>query len=397
MSENNRAVLVHDLRRKSPERRTKSLADGLHPDLFHISNSTLFLITHNNYSGGLDLSENEYAYMKLISEDAKVEIQDEVLCIDGEIAAKVSFKNSHTNEGVISIDKPLVTALFSVVLMKLRKELDGVCPPGYSNDLNFRSKQPQDIREVDDATLFEWYHKDLFNYTVKVYFPEFLYYMGYEHPSNEQIAAVKQRIWNLSRVMGIMEYESRRFHCRREFLLMDPGFEDETNVLYIHSPYMNKLVERIIRDKIPRMITTKNGTVKPSLDTKGRQVYYPELATIIRPKIISAKNKRSVEIVYEIGNLLSIAGREVTPNINVGTLIGRCYELSAVLVEAFEENPRDHKKRNQILRRAFETAWKYLHLYSDIPNRYEYEEFIPKDTDYEHKLEFFHRKAAQEQ
>ena len=54
--------------------------------------------------------------------------------------------------------------------------------------------------------------------------------------------------------------------------MMDLGFEDETNVLYIHSPYMNKLVERVIRDKIPRMIKTQSGNMKPLLDAKGQQI-----------------------------------------------------------------------------------------------------------------------------
>ena len=391
MSETKDLVVTHTAMNPSvPDRRTKNLAEVKHPDLFHIPEDTLYLISHQNYADGLDLNENEYAYMTVLSEDAKVEIQDELFFIDGELAAKVSFRNSRTGESLV-IDKPIVTALFSVVLMKLRKELDKVCPPGYSNDIQFRSTQPASIREADDETLFEWYHKDLFNYTVKVYFPELLQYMGFRHPSVEQAEAIKQRIKSLSRVAGIMEFESQRLHCRREFLLMDPGFEDETNVLYIHSPYMNKLVERVIRDKIPRMIKTQSGNMKPLLDAKGRQLYYPEVITIIRPEISTAKNKRAVEVVYEIGRLIVRAGKEGTPNIRIDTLIGRCYELSSVLVEAYDENIRNHKKRNQILRRTFETAWKYLREYTSIPENYDYDEFIPKDTDMGHSLEFFHK------
>lgn len=377
-----------------PDRRTKNLAEVKHPDLFHIPEDNLYIISHQNYADGLDLNENDYAYMTVLSEDAKVEIQDELFYIDGELAARVSFKNSRTGEDLVSIDKPLVTALFSVVLMKLRKELDKVCPPGYSNDIQFRASQPASIREADDETLFEWYHKDLFNYTVKVYFPELLHYMGYKHPSVEQIEAVKQRIRSLARVAGIMEFESQRLHCRREFLLMDPGFEDETNVLYIHSPYMNKLVERVIRDKIPRMIKTQSGNMKPLLDAKGQQTFYPEVSAIIRPEISTAKNKRAVEVVYEIGRLVVRAGKDGTPNIRIDTLIGRCYELSSVMVEAYDENIRNHKKRNQILRRTFETAWKYLKEYTSIPENYDYEEFIHKDTDMSHSLEFHHKEKC---
>ena len=168
------------------------------------------------------------------------------------------------------------------------------------NDVQFRAAQPASIREADDETLFEWYHKDLFNYTVKVYYPELLQYMGYKHTSVEQAEAIKQRIKNLSRVAGIMEFESQRLHCRREFLLMDPGFEDETNVLYIHSPYMNKLVERVIRDKIPRMIKTQSGNMKPLLDANGRQLYYPEVTTLIRPEISTAKNKRATIFTFTL-------------------------------------------------------------------------------------------------
>ena len=106
------------------------------------------------------------------------------------------------------------------------------------------------------------------------------------------------------------------------------------------------------------------------------------MSAIIRPEISTAKNKRAVEVVYEIGRLVVRAGKEGTPNIRIDTLIGRCYELSSVMVEAYDENIRNHKKRNQILRRTFETAWKYLKEYTIIPENYDYEEFIPINTVY---------------
>ena len=151
---------------------------------------------------------------------------------------------------------------------------------------------------------------------------------------------------------------------------------------------MNKLVERVIRDQIPRMIT-KQGKERPLLDSKGRPVNYPPLASIVRPEIASAKNKRAAEVVKQIALLVVDAGKQ-DPHIKVGNLIGRCYDLSGVLLEADQE--RDRKKKWQILSRTFDAVWKYIREYTDIPENYVYEEIIPKSSrDYNLMLEFKHK------
>lgn len=374
---------------KEYERRTRNMAFERYPDLFHIPEGVMYMISHQNYSGSLDWEENEYGYLKLLRDDVSVSFDDGVMYANGTVAAKLSFKDVYTNKNLTDIDKPLLDALFSVVLMKLRTELDKVCPPGYSNDIQFRARQPKDVRDFSDETLFDWYHKDLFNYTVTVYLPDLMRYLGYENISDAQRDALLTRIYRMSRVIGIMEFESRRFHSRKEFLLMNPGFDKDTNVLYIQSSYMNKLVERVIRDQIPRMITQK-GKERPLLDAKGRQVNYPPLASIVRPEIASAKNKRAAEVVKQIALLVVDAGKQ-DPHIKIGNLIGRCYELSGALLEADQE--RDRKKKWQILCRTFEAVWKYIREYTDIPENYTYEEIIPKSSrDYGITLEFHHKK-----
>ena len=370
------------------ERRTRKMAEDRYPDLFQIPEGVMYMISHQNYSGSLDWAENDYGYLKLLRDDVSVSFDDGVMYANGTVAAKLSFKDVYTNKNLTDIDKPLLDALFSVVLMKLRNELDKVCPPGYSNDIQFRAKQPKDVREASDETLFDWYHKDLFNYTVTVYLPDLMRYLGYENISDAQRDALLARIYRMSRVIGIMEFESRKFHSRKEFLLMNPGFDKNANVLYIQSSYMNKLVERVIRDQIPRMIT-KQGKERPLLDSKGRPVNYPPLASIVRPEIASAKNKRAAEVVKQIALLVVDAGKQ-DPHIKVGNLIGRCYDLSGVLLEADQE--RDRKKKWQILSRTFDAVWKYIREYTDIPENYVYEEIIPKSSrDYNLMLEFKHK------
>ena len=373
---------------KEYERRTRNMAFERYPDLFHIPEGVMYMISHQNYSGSLDWEENEYGYLKLLRDDVSVSFDDGVMYANGTVAAKLSFKDVYTNKNLTDIDKPLLDALFSVVLMKLRTELDKVCPPGYSNDIQFRARQPKDVRDFSDETLFDWYHKDLFNYTVTVYLPDLMRYLGYENISDAQRDALLTRIYRMSRVIGIMEFESRRFHSRKEFLLMNPGFDKNANVLYIQSSYMNKLVERVIRDQIPRMITQK-GKEQPLLDSKGRQVNYPPLASIVKPEIASAKNKRAAEVVKQIALLVVDAGKQ-DPHIKISNLIGRCYDLSGDLLEADQEH--DKRKKRQILRRTFEAVWKYIREYTDISEKYTYEEIIPITArDYEITLEFHHK------
>ena len=379
--------LIEDDERER-ERKTRLLAEERYPDLFQIPKGVMYMISHQNYSGSLDWEENDYGYLKLLRDDVTVSFNDGVMYANGIVAAKLSFQDVYTKENLTDIDKPLLDALFSVVLMKLRTELDRVCPPGYSNDIQFRAKQPKDVREASDETLFDWYHKDLFTYTVTVYIPDLMRYLGYENISMAQRDALVARIFRMARVVGIMEFESRKNRSRKEFMLMHPGVDDERNVLYIQSAYMNKLVERVIRDQIPRMIT-KQGKERPLLDSKGRQVNYPPLASIVRPEIASAKNKRAAEVVKQIALLVVDAGKQ-DPHIKVGNLIGRCYGLSGDLMEADQEH--DRRKKRQILRRTFEAVWKYIREYTDIYETYTYDEIIPATPrDYEITLEFHHK------
>ena len=370
-----------DLISNELERRTKAYALNRHPDLFQFPKGVMYLITHDNYSGGLDWQANDFGYLSLLRDDVDVEFKNWVMYANGELATKMSFKDRYTDEHLSDIDKPLISALFSVVLMKLRTDLDKVCPPGYSNDVSFKAKLPQEIRNVDDDTLFNWYHKDLFGYSVPVYVPDLMKYLGYTHPNNDHMNAFLARIHRLSRVMGIMEFEDNHRRAHHEFPLMNYGYEEETNVLYIHSPYMNKLVERVLRDEIP--LKNKKGQL---MDEKGRPIFKPPVTSLVHPAIVSAKNKRAVEVVFQIAVFIEHVGVK-TPHISVDTLIGRCYELSSTIMEL----DQDRKSANQILRRTFTAVWRYIEQYTDIPEQFEYEEFIPSVRDYNKVLYFKHK------
>ncbi len=50
---------------KEYERRTRNMAFERYPDLFHIPEGVMYMISHQNYSGSLDWEENEYGYLKL--------------------------------------------------------------------------------------------------------------------------------------------------------------------------------------------------------------------------------------------------------------------------------------------------------------------------------------------
>jgi hypothetical protein len=109
----------------------------------------------------------------------------------------------------------------------------------------------------------------------------------------------------------------------------------------------------------------------------------------VKPEIASAKNKRAAEVVKQIALLVVDAGKQ-DPHIKISNLIGRCYDLSGDLLEADQEH--DKRKKRQILRRTFEAVWKYIREYTDISEKYTYEEIIPITArDYEITLEFHHK------
>lgn len=373
------------------ERRTMRVARKFHRDLFSIPKDRFFLITDPDYKGCFDQIENEHAYLDIISADSEVMFDNDLMIVDGEVLAQVKYIDHITGEVVESIDKQMAMALYTIVAMKLQNDLDTICPPGYSNSLDFRADLPEDIQNADEETLFEWYHKDLFNYTVVVYMPEFMRYLGYGHPSKEQIEAVKSRIWSLTRVKGVMRSDGSVRPGDGDYLMMDPGFDLGSNVFFIHSPYINKVVERVIRHRIPRMLTLKNGSTKPMLDSKGEPIYYPGFTTIVHSGIASAKNKRAVEVVFAFAHLIVVTGKNGDPNITYSELIGRCNELSSTLIGSEAKSLHDSRYRNQVLRRTFSNVWEYLKKYTSIPENYTYKEYIPKETDDRYVFRFFHK------
>ena len=51
---------------KEYERRTRNMAFERYPDLFHIPEGVMYMISHQNYSESLDWEENEYGYLILL-------------------------------------------------------------------------------------------------------------------------------------------------------------------------------------------------------------------------------------------------------------------------------------------------------------------------------------------
>ena len=65
---------------KEYERRTRNMAFERYPDLFHIPEGVMYMISHQNYSGSLDWEENEYGYVQSYQQGANRH-EDVILCL----------------------------------------------------------------------------------------------------------------------------------------------------------------------------------------------------------------------------------------------------------------------------------------------------------------------------
>ncbi len=275
----------------------------------------------------------ETAYLMQVREDADLTFEDGIAYIFSKAASETDFKNYITHERVDSLDIPLLTSLFTIMYQNIGKSLT-------------------EIESEDDLK------RDLMNYGVDIYIPDFMEYRGAgRNYSEKQLESVLKNIASFHNTIGIVEVRKYgRTYQDGYMLLLTSSIRESDNTIHVVSPYMNMLIYKIFQQSIVRDKKTNEPKRTASGVVKTSKMY-----SFQDKRLATARNKKAVEIVTVIVGLVETTGKKGTPHISVSKIIDRCPSLK----EALGRYKNNHD-RTQLLRRSFSEAWKYLRDYTDL-------------------------------
>ena len=266
-------------------------------------------------------------------------------------------------ETVQSLDVPMLNALYSILLAETMK----------------RITSPESLLAMIEDPEFK-------RNGVTLYMPEFLRMLGHGHNAGRNVAnAVFAKVMSYEGILGGMEVKKRgRTYIDYFPLLHMERNEQSENVIAFYSPYMNRVIIKILDDSMQK---NEDGSIRPPMKN-GKPFLYPNHCYTVRSSIVKERNKRAVDLVFALAVLIDKAGDNV-PHITARNLVERCPELNAAL-----EAAPNAKAANTILRRAFSRCWTLMREQTILEEAYEeikIPDFIPTTSTLDETIRIPHK------
>lgn len=314
--------------------RTKAIADKKNGDLTPCP-ECLAVPTLPNYEHSISLHQEGKAYLQnLISTDG-LEFKDGKMYFKGalEPISTVELQDMRTNKGIEEIDIPLLTMYYSIILASFQEKI----------------KQGIDFRKAADMI-------------TRIYAPDFmrcLETLGKGSGANENnVSNIMSKTRAFHNIIGIHHIKRNGRPDKSYFPVMNfEGYDSKTNTISFFSPYLNYIVREIYSASIKY---DKKG--QPRLKRSGQPMLYPSNSFLIRPSIVSERNKTAVENVMIIVKVIEQAGDNGTPHIRASTIVERNEALKLRL------SKDTHPFR--LLKRVFKRTWELLRAQTTLQETY---------------------------
>lgn len=316
---------------------------------------TLAIPTLPPYQNAMMPIKNPTAYLQPITEALAhgLMYKDGVLYFNGQPAVGFDLTKfyDHDRKAVSGLDLPTLWALYSIVL----KEIEPI------------AKDPEKAAALAKDRQFLGHHFDL-------YVPKFLEMLGYTPRGRGQadVAFAIAKVSSYEHLLGIIkEWGFREFNSPYPVVTF-MGYDDKTNCIHVSCPYLNILVQTIIKTSIK---TDKKG--EPKLKRNGKPMMKPANSYLIKRGICKERNVRAVIIVGIVVTLIEQAGSPrkgrtdpewddpSVPSISARTIIERCPDLKEAL-----DTAKTSSDKNKILKRAFSKAWELLRTHTYLTKAY---------------------------
>ena len=316
------------------------------------------------YEHSISLHQDGKAYLQNLSVSTDgLQFENGKMFFTGDLEpiSTVELQDMCTNEGIEEIDIPLLTMYYSIILLSFQE----------------RIKRGWDFREAA-------------NQITTVYAPEFmrcLETLGDGSGANEKnISIIMEKTKVFHTIIGIHHITRNGRPDKSFFPLMNfEGYDSKTNTISFFSPYLSYIIREIYSASIR---CDKKGN--PRIKRNGQPMLYPSNSFLVKPSIVSERNKAAVENVFIIVQLIEQAGNKGIPHIKAKTLIERNEVLKLRL--------KDSSNPTQLLKRVFKKTWQLLHEQTLLLDVYENIELpdpndiqqIPTPSNLEHVFNFKH-------
>ena len=354
--------------------RTRALANRAHK--LGIMPDSRYRITHADYKYSFSMKKNDKAYLdnRMLRDDVEGSFENCMLMLNGNPISDVRIVDYYTNELITSFDEPLLTSLFSVLFENLKRDLPHLMPV-----LDEEAEEELKRQFVSDIEFYQNRNDSLLKYQVFLYVPDLMRYVGAAtNPSQEQIDAFVDRIKEFCRMTGVLRVVKRNNVYHDRYPIMPVAvYEQSTNTILVGSPFMNKLIEIISRDTSYPLVM--NGKI-----VEGK--YKPIVTTHENSIMGGMKNRRAYQVIDQMVILFSTSGSK-TMHKYVRDYLNNCSEI----VYAANMTP-EIKKKNQIIKRTFEAAYRELPVRTDLLHKYANVRFsaIPKYSELGKVMNFKH-------
>ena len=290
-----------------------------------------------NYEYSISLHQEGKAFLqKLTMSTDGLQFENGEMFFKGtlEPITTVELKNMQTNEGIEEIDIPLLTMYYSIILAKFQERIKQGVDFGTANDMITRIYVPDFIRCLE--TLSEG-----------------------SGTNDDKISAIMRKTRAFHNIVGI-HYVPRNGKIYRSYfpVINFEGYDYETNTISFFSPYLNYIVQKIYSVSIK---CDKKGN--PRVKRNGQPILYPSHSFLVKPSIISERNKSAIVNVFIIVQLIEQAGDMGTPHIKASTIIERNETLRIRLQK--DTHP------NRLLSRVFKKTWQLLRTQTTLLETYD--------------------------
>ncbi len=343
--------------------RTKAIAEKDNP-LFPCP-ERLAVPTLPNYEYSISLHQDGKAYLQNLSVSTDgLQFENGKMFFNGDLEpiSTVELQDMRTNKGIEEIDIPLLTMYYSIILTSFQE----------------RIKQGCDFRIATDMI-------------TRIYAPDLIKCFGTlsegSGVNEEKISAIMRKTRAFHTIVGIHHITRNGKPDKSFFPLMNfEGYDSKTNTISFFSPYLSYIVKEIYSASIR---CDKKGN--PRIKRNGQPMLYPSNSYLIKPSIISERNKAAVENVFIIVQLIEQAGDKGIAHIKAKTLI----ERNEALMWRLKRDTHPHR----LLSRVFKKTWQLLReqtllleVYEDIklPDPNDIEQ-IPTFGNLDHVFNFRHK------
>ena len=310
---NEKAKITYRTKAKAIAETNANITDT---NIYALAIPTLF-----EYENAVSLHQEGKAYLYPIMTASGLRFEDGEIYFEGELepVSAAELKNMHTQKGIESIDIPLLTVYYSIILQEFYSAL----------------KNGEELKPI-----------------ITMRIPELMRSMGLlKHGSGlnkNEVTNIIRKTQTFQDIIGIVDIPKNGRIYKGHFpVLLFMGYDESTNIIQFSSPYINHVVGIIYNASLSR---DRKGNLRQY--QSGRQIINPSHSYLTKPSIAKERNKAAVENVFNIIKVIEQAGDKGTPHIKAVTLIERNEALKARLDR--DKNP------SALLKRVFKRTWELL-------------------------------------